>query len=83
MGDGVLVAVLQTAQMALVGRIQQVAGGDVQFGNLLLTDVQVGTGREAQQRIARCTRLGVVYLVIMVLRKIMLQTDSNTGIVEL
>ena len=39
----VRVAILQTAQMVLVSRVQQVVGSDVQFCNLLLVNVQVCT----------------------------------------
>ena len=76
------IAIFQSAQVVLISLVQQVLGCDVEFGNLLLVNVQIGACRQTQQRVTERARRGLIHLIIMILRQIALQPQGYEGIVQ-
>lgn len=80
--DHVQVGVFQAAQVVLVAHIGQVVDHKMQLGYLPSSHLDVGSGREADEQVGRCHRLGFVGRKIMVLLQIPIHIGSNVGIVE-
>ena len=78
----VLVGIFQSAQVVLVGFVQQVVGCDIEFGYLPAFHEDVRASRERQQRIARCLRLRVVCAVDMRLFQIAVESSCDIEVVE-
>ena len=76
------VAILQAAQVVLIGTVQQVLGRHVDLCHFSLVNVQVCSCRQTEQRIARCACLGIIHLIIMVLREVALQPQGHEGVVK-
>ena len=68
--------------MILVGPVQQVVGGDVEFGHLLAVNLYVGTRRDVQQRIAGGGSLCFVCTIDVALTKETLNAGREDCIVE-
>lgn len=82
-GSMVDVGVLQTAQVALVGSVEQVVANDVYLAELpLAVEQDVGTQCGAEQRVGGRGRLGVVGHVVVVLPEVVADAQADKGIVE-
>ena len=68
--------------MVLVGTIQQVVGCDVQLGNLFLFQLNVGTCREAEQRVGRCLGFRIVGTIDVRLLQVAVEVGSDVEVVK-
>ena len=81
-GRAVHVAVLQSAQVVLVGTIEKVVGDDVEFGAFLSSHLDIGTCREVDQSVGRCHRFGLIGTVDVVLSHVAVESEGNVEVVE-
>ena len=79
---GIRVGIFQPAQMRLIDLVEQVLAGERQLDAVMPLQVQIHTGRKAQQRIVGRSRLGVIDAIEMILPKIVLHAESEIGTTE-
>ena len=80
--DGVGIGIFQSAQVVLVGSVKQVVGSNVEFGNLLVANLNVGAGRKADQSIGRRDGLCVVGPIDVCLLQIAVESGSDIQVIE-
>ena len=68
--------------MALISTVEEVVAHDVQAHQPAIVHAYVGTGREVNQCVRRCSRFGVVVGVEMVLPQVRFNAESKKQIVE-
>ena len=81
-GDRIDIGILETAQVALVNRIQQIAAEKVHGRPFLAAIDQICTQSGPDKGICRRRRFGVIRRIITVLGEIVLDIDRRIGIVQ-
>jgi len=77
------VGIFETAEMTLIGAVEQVVGDDVELTELAAaTQEEVCADGGVEERIGGCGGFGAGNAVVMVLLEIMLHADADIGIVE-
>ena len=80
--DYVFVGIFQTTQVVLVGFVQEVVGGDVEFCNFLALYLYICACRKTEQSIAGRWCLSIIGTVDVRLFQIAVKTSGDIEVVE-
>ena len=78
----ILIGIFQSAQVVLIGFVQQVISSNIQFGNLLTFHLNIGTCRKTEQSITRRFSLCVIRTIDMRLLQITVKPCCYIQIVK-
>ncbi len=79
---GIGVGIFQSAQMRLIDLVEQVLAGERQLDAVMPLQVQIHTGRKAQQRIVGRGSLSIIHAIEMILPEIVLHAENEIGKTE-
>ncbi len=74
--------ILQSAEMALIGAVEEVGAAEIEAGTLHAMNLQIGAGKDVEQRVRRCCRLRAVERIEMVLTEVTFRLQGYVSVVQ-
>lgn len=74
--------ILQSAEMALIGAVEEVGAAEIEAGTLHAMNLQIGAGKDVEQRVRRCCCLRAVERIEMVLTEVTFRLQGYVSVVQ-